>query len=93
VTIECSTVEDPPFFGSNEAELRECARAADAGTVTLTVDGKFPLTLVETPLLTIDLPEDNILDVLPQQALSVAAGFVAPAGARDVRPRPTPRAP
>src|SRR3712207_5846860 len=25
-TIECSTVEEPPFFGSNEAELRECAR-------------------------------------------------------------------
>ena len=80
VTIECSTVEPPPFFGSNEAELRECARAVDVpgSTLTLTVDGEpVPLTLVETPLLTIDLPEDNILGVPPQQALSVAAGFVA----------------
>jgi len=80
VTIECSTVEPPPFFGSNEAELRECARAVDVpgSTLTLTVDGEpVPLTLVETPLLTIDLPEENILDVPAQQALSVAAGFVA----------------
>jgi hypothetical protein len=80
VTIECSTVEPPPFFGSNEAELRECARAVDVpgSTLTLTVDGEpVPLTLVETPLLTIDLPEDNILGVPAQQALSVAAGFVA----------------
>ena len=80
VTIECSTVEEPPFFGSNEAELRECARAVDVpgSTLTLTVDGEpVPLTLVETPLLTIDLPEDNILGVPAQQALSVAAGFVA----------------
>src|SRR3954454_11791709 len=82
VTIECSTVESPPFFGSNEGELRECARAVDVPgstlTLTLTVDGEpVPLTLVETPLLTIDLPEDNILGVPPQEALSVAAGFVA----------------
>jgi hypothetical protein len=80
VTIECSTVEPPPFFGSNEAELRECAHAVDVpgSTLTLTVDGEpVPLTLVETPLLTIDLPEDNILGVPAQQALSVAAGFVA----------------
>jgi hypothetical protein len=52
VTIECSTVEPPPFFGSTEAELRECARAVDVpgSTLTLTVDGKpVPPTLVETP--------------------------------------------
>ncbi len=80
VTLECSTVEPPPFFGGNEAELRECARAVDVpgSTLTLTVDGEpVPLTLVETPLLTIDLPEENILGVPAQQALSVAAGFVA----------------
>lgn len=80
MTIECSTVEPPPFFGGNEAELRECARAVDVpgSALALTVDGApVPLPLVETPLLTIDLPEDNILGVPPQQALSVAAGFVA----------------
>jgi hypothetical protein len=92
VTIECSTVEPPPFFGSDEAELRECARAVDVpgSTLTLTVDGEaVPLTLVETPQLTIDLPEDNILGVPPQQAFSVAAGFVAllrplPAGTHEL---------
>ncbi|MGY1734666.1 hypothetical protein [Geodermatophilus sp. SYSU D00684] len=80
VTIECSTVEPPPFFGGNEAELRKCARAVDAsgGTLAVTVDGRpFPLSLVETPLLALDLPEDNILGVPPQRALSVGAGFVA----------------
>jgi hypothetical protein len=77
VTIECSTVERPPFFGSNEAELRAC-RGCAGEPLALTVDGEpVPLTLVETPLLTIDLPEDNILGVPPQQALSVGAGFVA----------------
>ena len=30
-TSECSTLELPPFFGKNEAELRVCARAVDAG--------------------------------------------------------------
>ena len=56
------------------------ARAVDVpgSTRTLTVDGEpVPLTLVDTPLLTVDLPEDNILGVPPQQALSVGAGFVA----------------
>ncbi|MGY1782602.1 hypothetical protein [Geodermatophilus sp. SYSU D01036] len=80
MTIECSTVEPPPFSGSNEAELRDCARAVavEGSTLTVTVDGRpLPLTLVETPLLTIDLPEDNVLGVPPRQALSVGAGFVA----------------
>ncbi|SDC70079.1 hypothetical protein SAMN05660690_2186 [Geodermatophilus telluris] len=80
VTIECSTVEPPPFSGSTEAELRACARAVDVPgqTLTVTVDGRpVPLSLVETPLLTLDLPAENILGVAPQQALSVAAGYVA----------------
>ena len=80
LSVECSTVEEPPFYGGNEAELRQCVRDLDVlqGDLTVTVDGEpVPLTLVETPLLTIDLPEDNILGVPAQQALSVAAGFVA----------------
>ncbi|MGY1729354.1 hypothetical protein ACI79J_20525 [Geodermatophilus sp. SYSU D01062] len=80
VTIECSTVEEPPFFGSTVAELRECARAVDVpgSDLTVTVDGRpLSLTLVETPRLTIHLPEDDILGVPAQRALSVGAGFVA----------------
>ena len=79
-TSECSTVEAPPFFGSNEAELRACARAADAGfeVPTVTLDGTLvPVSEVETGLLTIDLPADNILGVPAQQAFSVAHGWVA----------------
>jgi hypothetical protein len=47
---ECSTVEPPPSFGRNEAELRACARANDAQDApTVTVDGKsVPVTEVET---------------------------------------------
>ncbi|HYY21075.1 MAG TPA: hypothetical protein VE780_04285 [Thermoleophilaceae bacterium] len=77
---ECSTVEPPPFFGRNEAELRACARAADAGfqAPTVTLDGRaVPLREVESGLLTIELPVDNILGVPAQQAFSVAHGWVA----------------
>jgi hypothetical protein len=77
---ECSTVEPPPFFGRNEAELRACARAADAEITRheITVDGRpVPVSEVESGLLTIDLPADNILGVPAQQAFSVAHGWVA----------------
>jgi hypothetical protein len=80
LSVECSTVEEPPFYGGNEAELRQCVRNLDVlqGTLTVTVNGKpVPLTLVESPLLRLDLPEDNLLGVPAQQALSVASGLVA----------------
>jgi hypothetical protein len=76
---ECSTVEPPPFFGGNETQLRACARDADAGFAepTVTVDGSpVPVREVETGLIRLDLPADNILGV-SQQALSVAHGWVA----------------
>ena len=77
---ECSTIEPPPYFGRNEAELRECALAADAGytEVTLTVDGK-PVRLREvvSGLIAADLPRDNIFSVAPQRVQSVAHGWVA----------------
>jgi hypothetical protein len=53
-SYECSTVEGPPFFGGNEAELRACARAADSGftRIEITLDGHpVPVTEVETGLL------------------------------------------
>jgi hypothetical protein len=77
-SAECSTVEDPPFFGKNEAQLRKCASDFNVKKApTVTVDGKsVPMTEVFTPLLDIDLPEDNILGVPAGQALSVAHGWV-----------------
>ena len=47
---------------------------------TVTVDGKsVPVTVVETPLLNITLPADNIFGPLPAgtQGLSVGRGWVA----------------
>jgi hypothetical protein len=77
-TVECSTVEPPPFFGGTEAELRTCVRALDPDEVTITVDGEpVPLTVVETRLLRVDLPTDNILGVDAQPADAVGRGAVA----------------
>jgi len=86
-TSECSTVEEPPYFGRNEAELRICARAADAGITSteLTLDG-VPVALaeVETALLSVTFPAGNILDQPPgTTAQSVGHGWVA-----AVRPLP-----
>jgi hypothetical protein len=81
-SAECSTFEvGTPFFGKNEAQLRKCARTNDVQVApTVTVDGKpVPMTEVETPLLNITLPEDNILGVTAEQGLqgqSVAHGWV-----------------
>ncbi len=75
-SVECSTFEDN---GTTEAELRRCARAGDTPVApTVTVDGKAaPVAEVETPLLHIVLPADNVFG-LPAgtQGLSVAHGWV-----------------
>jgi hypothetical protein len=79
-SYECSTVEGPPFFGGNEAELRACARAADAGftTIEITLDGRpVPVSEVETRLLHIDLPDDDIIGTTESETSSVGHGWVA----------------
>lgn len=77
-TTECSTFEGN---GTTEAELRACALAADAGkVVTLTVDGQpVPVTEVQTGLLSIRLPGNNIFGVkgADRDGLSVGHGWVA----------------
>jgi hypothetical protein len=80
-TTECSTFAgDCGGPGSNEAQLRAAAEAADAGiTATVTINGEpVPLSSVETGLLTIHLPQDNIfgLNGAERNGLSVAHGFV-----------------
>ena len=78
-TTECSTFEGN---GTSEAELRQCALAADAGITlaTVTVDDQpVPVTEVETELLSIHLPNDNIFGLkgADRNGLSVAHGWVA----------------
>jgi hypothetical protein len=78
VSSECSTGEAPPFHGDNEAQLRACAIAADAGftTHTMTLDGTpVLLTQAVTGLIPVDLPADNILGVPAQHISSVAHGW------------------
>ena len=76
-TTECSTFEGN---GTTEAELRACAVGTDAGiTATVTINGEpVSLSSVETGLLTIHLPQDNIFNLkgADRNGLSVAHGFV-----------------
>ena len=66
--VECSTVEPPPFFGDNEADLRECAAAGfDEFWPTppsVTVDGVAVPGITrfrtQTPVFSFTLPEDNL---------------------------------
>ena len=77
-STECST-----FEGTTEAELRACARAADQGitTHTVAVDGQpVPVSEVETELLRIHLPKDNIFEdifglTVDRRGLSVGHGW------------------
>lgn len=60
---ECSTFAGDHFdFGTTEPELRECARATDVQeTPIVTVDGvSVPVSGVETQLVSIVLPADNL---------------------------------
>jgi hypothetical protein len=76
-SVECSTFEGN---GTTEAELRACAEQMDVQTApSVTVDGhSVPVREVETPLMNIVLPADNIFD-LPAGTigLSVGHGWVA----------------
>ena len=76
---ECSTAEPPPFHGSNPEQLRECIRNDLAGFTehTLVVDDLVvPVHLVETSVMTVNIPPDNMLGVPAQEAQSVARGWV-----------------
>ena len=76
-SVECSTFEGN---GTTEDELRACARQSDVQVApTVTVDGKVvPVAEVETRLLNIVLPADNIFGLPAGTAgLSVAHGWVA----------------
>ena len=77
-SFECSTFEGN---GTTEAELRTCVEQMDAQTPpSVTVDGHaVPVKEVETRLMNIVLPPDNIFG-LPAgtTGLSVGHGWIAP---------------
>lgn len=87
LTTECSTVEPPPSFGQNEAELRQCAKinidsasAQVLKTLTLTVDGQPVTNLTShrasSPLFSLYLPAGNMLHLPgPLVANSVSDGY------------------
>lgn len=84
---ECSTVEPPPFFGRDEAELRRCASEAvdnaesaiDMSAMAVAVDGETIADLASyraaTPLFRLWLPEENLLGADQSVAESVADGY------------------
>jgi hypothetical protein len=72
VNAECSTIEEPPFFGGNEQELRTCANLFIDTTSNRFAEIDFvavenlDFQRVESPLFEFGpLPENNILDVPP----------------------------
>jgi hypothetical protein len=75
-TVECSTFEG---HGTTERQLRKCAREMDVQDApTVTVDGgSVPVAEVETPLLNIVLPADNVFgQPAGTKGLSVGHGWV-----------------
>jgi hypothetical protein len=81
-TYECSSFvpEDHVGFGTTEAELRKCAHQTDAQVAPkVTVDGRsVTSTAVETRLLRIHLPKDNVFGVTgaDRRGRSVAHAWV-----------------
>ena len=74
----CTTVEPPPFFGSDEEELRSCAEEGFAGFTDLeiTINGEPVPDLasyqVTTPMFTMNFGEGNFYGLDPVVAQSVA---------------------
>jgi hypothetical protein len=84
VGVGCSTVEPPPFFGRDEAELRACTAGHidsidPAATPTLAVDGTSVPDVgryrVQTAPFRVALPPDNFLGVPPTVATAVFEGY------------------
>jgi hypothetical protein len=78
VATECSTLEEPPYYGGTPQELRACARSSIPTNVQVTIDGvalKDPSRyLVTSPLYFFTVPEDNVLGVPAGSGWSVSHG-------------------
>ena len=81
---ECSTVEPPPYFGRDEAQLRACAAAevdafAPEDTMEVSLDGADVPNLgrfrVQTPPITVVFPPDNLYEIPPVVGTSLIDGY------------------
>lgn len=75
---ECSTLEEGPFYGEDEAGLRECAQAFVPQELQASIDGvevrDLSKYIVTSPLYGFTVPEDNVLGVPAGSGQSVASG-------------------
>ena len=67
LSAECSTLEEPPFYGGNEEELRACAEGFILADLEASIDSVAVQNLEQyihlSPLFEFTLPENNILEV------------------------------
>ena len=78
LSAECSTVEEDPFYGEDEEEMRACAEAFKLSKLQASIDGIAIHHLTEyihtSPLFDFTVPEDNILGVEAGSGQSVSNG-------------------
>jgi hypothetical protein len=79
LNAECSSVEEPPSFGSTAAEQTACARSFAMTDLTMELDGRpMPLKYIVSPQFRFNAPDDNVLLVPgPISGTSVSAGWWA----------------
>ena len=67
LSAECSTLEEPPFYGGTEEELRACAESFILHDLDASIDGVPVQNLDQyvhtSPLFELTMPENNILGV------------------------------
>jgi hypothetical protein len=75
---ECSTLEESPFYGGNEAELRVCAQDLVPQDLQASIDGvevrDLGKYIVTSPVYDFTVPENNVLYVPGGDGQSVASG-------------------
>ncbi|MBN2046036.1 MAG: hypothetical protein JW757_13520 [Anaerolineales bacterium] len=82
LSVECSNVEEYPFYGGDEAEMRSCATGFTITDLQAAIDGvevqNLDRYLHTSPLFDFTLPEDNILytDELVGQSVSYGAHLI-----------------
>jgi hypothetical protein len=77
--LECSTAEQPPYYGANEKELRACALNKPMVNTQASIDG-IPVKDIDkytalSPFYHFDLPADNFLGNVAGTYKSVAYGI------------------
>lgn len=78
LSVECSNLEQDPFYGGNEEELRACVLNFSITDLKASIDGvaveNLDRYIQTSPLFEFTLPEDNILGSDELSGLSVANG-------------------